>query len=333
MEIQKVFTDHSGERLYSVRLSESELIFYQKEFGIRDLFHPDIKRSLKKYIGRARKGMTLGLDISIVRDLEKYGNVSANFPHKLNDLKVLNKESRNNLYKKAHEMNAKVHGIPSPLVGQASSSTVSTRVPLIKQAAEGRKSILGEDQEKLFDHAIRQGGGLQVTFLGPKLKGTDLKKAKKRFRKLTKDVNESRADNLILHEAKAGDSVLAHELGHIGNEKEGNFIRKKINEIANSQRVRSELNSDSGIIRITGNPLKKFIEGKLVMAEERSASKRGFNYMKEAGYSPRDIEQAKKLLLDKGGAIDTYKHITDARWKAALRNKIAIPSNKGIPLM
>ena len=154
MEIQKVFSDYyDTERMYSVLMSEDELRFYselQKEFGI--------KEALGKYISKARNGVAKKLDQSIIRDLEKATNASISFQSTKNDLKVLNKKNRTNLYKKAHEMNAKVHGIPSQVIGQGSSSAGSTQA--LKNSM-GRSSLLNRNQEELFDTALKHDDSLK----------------------------------------------------------------------------------------------------------------------------------------------------------------------------
>ena len=69
MEIQRVFTDYSGERFYSVRLSEPELNFYQKEFGIISGLKKGwnkIKSGSKKFLKRKEQ--------SVVEDGAKMGS-------------------------------------------------------------------------------------------------------------------------------------------------------------------------------------------------------------------------------------------------------------------
>lgn len=159
---------------------------------------------------------------------------------------------------------------------------------------------------------------------------SNLKKTIKRGRKILGNIRKGKgSENLIIHEAKEGDELLAHELGHLGNRKDGGLITKLINKKANNPKIRTDLDNDANnIFGTKGNPLKKYLEGKIIVAEERNASNRGLNYMKESGYSPEEIEKAKKRLGEEG-ALGTYKTVGNARWKASLRNKIAIPSNVG----
>lgn len=80
MEIQKIFTDYSGERFYSVRLSEPELLSYQKEFGIyswfKKKFESGIKHTIKKAGQKADKKV-VDKGKAVVEDGAKTGSKKA----------------------------------------------------------------------------------------------------------------------------------------------------------------------------------------------------------------------------------------------------------------
>ena len=118
---------------------------------------------------------------------------------------------------------------------------------------------------------------------------------------------------------------LAHELGHIENYNRGG-LSKRVNQKAtnlskgfvNDSEKISKTGGDyrkSGVVRAA----KQYIGGKLILHEEKSASKKGLDFLRELGANNDQIKKAKRSL---NGSLETYKGATNARWKSTLKNTI-----------
>lgn len=103
------------------------------------------------------------------------------------------------------------------------------------------------------------------------------------------------SDYLVVHQTKAGDEVLSHELGHIGNEKEGSWLAKKVNAYKGQKSIRVKaqgVNPDNPTQAYIPKPsikeaVKNKIDGLAMRKEESNATKRGLGYMKKAGYTKK----------------------------------------------
>lgn len=116
---------------------------------------------------------------------------------------------------------------------------------------------------------------------------------------------------------------LVHEVGHLGNKAEGNRFQKKIHDVSHSKRLHynNYNRKESGL----KNALNQLLENKLILKEEKNASRRGLNIMKEAGATPKELEEAKKYLKV---AEKSYEHGGKYRFLSTLGNTINIPSRK-----
>lgn len=130
----------------------------------------------------------------------------------------------------------------------------------------------------------------------------------------TKGVN----DHLIFIQGRGKDSImtLPHELGHV----EANISNPKMWEQGNEAR-RILGSSDTGI----GAAIKKFKAGRIELAEEKDATKRGLRLLKEAGASKEELKTARKEGL---AGIRSHAEGNRVRTKSALRDAVELPSTK-----
>ncbi len=313
MEIQKIFTDVTGEeRLYSVLLSEEEL----RTFGVvSDLIHSGAKRTYKKYVGRGRKKLAGKVLDSMKKDAvkmnlanEKFGSIQ----------KTTNSALRGKLYKKGHELGAHTRNLNPSYFGQETSFNT----PI--------SSIQGNIGNKETIDTIRLWGG--------KKEADKFGKVAKKFDRRRTSGKLKNSEYLVAHQNNAGDAVLAHELGHIGNGKEGSSLAKKIKNHDLTSGIREKVRGvdpNNPTQNYVAKPsikeaIKNKVDGLVMRAEESNASKRGLEYMKKAGYSKKDLSQARKTLKPAG---ETYKHGEHLLSKAPLYEKLQIPSKRGKDLV
>lgn len=309
MEIQKIFTDVTGEEcLYSVLLNEEEL----RTFGVvSDLIHSGAKRTYRKYVGRGRKKLAGKVLESMKRDAGALQLTSMEFD---NMQKTTNSALRGKLYKKGHELGAHTRNLNPSYFGQGTSFNV----PI--------SNISGDIGNKETIDAIRfWGGNKEADKFG---------KVAKKFDRRRISGNLKNSETLVVHQNNAGDAILAHELGHIGNRKEGSSLAKKIKNHDLTSGIREKakyVDPSNPTQNYVAKPtikeaIKNKVDGLVMRAEESNASKRGLGYMKKAGYSKEDLSQAKKLLNKAG---ETYKHGEHLISKAPLYEKLQIPSRRG----
>lgn len=302
MEIQKIFSnvENPEETLYSVLMTEEEL----RTFGvISDLAHSGVKRTYKKWVGRGRKGLANKIAKSMQNDIKQLGNSQEKF--KLQK-RVHNKTLRKSIYQKGNDLGAHTRNADPTVFGQISSfNSKNSNLP---------KNLFINQEE-----IIKQASGEKAA---KSLVNFD----KKRNLGKIKD-----SDYLVVHQNKAGDELLSHELGHVGNEKEGSWLAKKVNGYKGQLDIRRKATG----IAPDGQPyipkpslkeaVKNKIDGLAMRKEESNATKRGLGYMKKAGYTKEELSRAKKNLKTAG---DSYKHAEHLMSKYPLYQKIQIPSRR-----
>lgn len=294
MEIQKIFSEiNTNEKLYSVLMNENELALYseyQKEFGVfQDIANSGFKRTYKKYGGRARKAAA-----------EK-----------------LNKKALEH-FKEAKRAEASMY---NDYISKISPETVNRSKKLAGEKAKTYKARIndfGPDTPSM----CMSNEDLRII---PEnvLISRDPSRADKKF---LKEINSGRIDHQIFYNKKNPVMDLVHEIGHIGNKVEGNRFQKKISSVSKSRRAHynSLLNKrESGL----KNALNQLFENELILRDEKNASRRGLNIMKEAGATPKELEEAKKYLKTAG---KSYEHGGKHHFLSTLGNTINIPSRRKI---
>lgn len=172
----------------------------------------------------------------------------------------------------------------------------------------------------------------------------------KKFQGEGKSVYNSKL-NRVVYKSGNTDS-LAHETGHVINDKNGKGLQKLITEktnnkygdirkkrTSNSFRYVTQVNSN-GKFRTeavkrgqVGQSFKKSIKdlkdgiigGTIIGMEESTATKRGLNLLKKSGATKDELKTAKTNLKN---SRDTYKYNTRAYNKSLLSNAINIKSRR-----
>lgn len=85
-------------------------------------------------------------------------------------------------------------------------------------------------------------------------------------------------------------------------------------------------NGETGLM----NSAKKYIGGRIILSDEKGATKKGTRILKKLGATKREIAESKENLTN---GYNTYKGPLNADWKIALRNTIQIPSRKESPIL
>lgn len=150
----------------------------------------------------------------------------------------------------------------------------------------------------------------------------------KRFKNRIKN-SVAKGEHQILHSSGSGTDFLAHEIGHIDNEK-SKGLRKLINKIGNDPDNRYNFQialqggkDDNSSIR---EGIKRFIKGKSIVQEEKNASKYALKKLKELGASNEELQQAKNNLKD---ALKSYQTGTSYYYTTPFRNKLRTPGKRG----
>ena len=294
MEIQKIFSDMYGdERLYSVLMTEDEVMLYsefQKEFGVfQDIANSGLKRTYKKYGGRARSAVAEKLHEKARKHLEE------------------GKRAEISMYK--------------DYISKISPETVNRSKKLAGKKAKTYKARINDFGPDTPSLCVSNEDLRKIP--GNCLMSIDPSKADKKF---FKEINSGRIDHQIFYNKKNPVMDLVHEVGHIGNMVEGNRFQKKISSASKSRRAHynsAHYKKESGL----KNALNQLLENKLILKEEKNASRRGLNIMKEAGATPKELEEAKKYLKT---AEKSYEHGGKYHFLSTLGNTINIPSRRGI---
>lgn len=214
---------------------------------------------------------------------------------------VQNKTLRGSIYKKGNELGAHTRNIDPSTFGQESSFNMK---------------MSGIPKNAFINNA---------SSLEPYVGKKDVKSLvnidKKRNLGKIKD-----GDYLVVHQTKAGDEMLSHELGHIGNEKEGSWLAKKINGYKGQKDIRAKAQAIDYVPKPSiKEAIKNKIDGLAIRKEESNATKRGLGYMKKAGYTREEISRAKENMKTAG---DSYKYTEHFMSKYPLYQKIQIPSRR-----
>lgn len=118
-------------------------------------------------------------------------------------------------------------------------------------------------------------------------------------------------------------STRAHEGGHLENHYGNNKKKREISD--KDSKVRSNFNAelDYSWPRTISEAFEDRNIGKIVVKEEKNASKNGLKLLKEAGADKKTVNKAKKTLkiAEKG-----YKNLAKNKFWASLRSGVQIPS-------
>lgn len=140
-----------------------------------------------------------------------------------------------------------------------------------------------------------------------------------------------KSHKFISHPENSGSEKLAHEIGHVKNEK--GIISKQISKIANSEKTRSQIRSSFNKVRDTGDDgslgvkesAKRFVRAKAVELEENNANRKGLKLLKKSGASKEELNKARDNYKE---GSKSYKHSGNVSWKTSLRNTVQIPSRR-----
>lgn len=161
---------------------------------------------------------------------------------------------------------------------------------------------------------LRFNGGLKDEPLHSSTVNTKLIKKKVDPSKLNgreKELAESIIDNdnVIFYPKGAGVEQLAHEIGHVKNRTEGLYNRA-ISKLSNKFHYNPKSSST-----------KNFIKGKLMIEEEKNASKNAMRLLKDSGMSDSNLRRSKENL-DKG--IEIYRLGNNIKGKSRLMKMIEV---------
>lgn len=275
----------------------------QREYGLKsDIVHSGIKRAGKKLIGRARKNIAGKLNKSIQKDLESIEQYNKNSK----SIYRYNPNLESKLRDEAEKMGA-------PKIYRARFQNNSNESALIR-------NVGAEDVKKFAKYNKSPG---QQKSLG----------------NLAEDISKSNNKKVdgIFQPPESSSHNLAHEIGHYKNSKSKNpitnFISRK--NLKNDGEIRK--NSEKTINRaVNGNTdqeqintgikshIKNYINGKLIVSEEKNATKEGLKLIKKHG-SKEDVSVAKSALDE---ALEGYKAGSRVNWKMSIRDNIQLKSRR-----
>ena len=135
--------------------------------------------------------------------------------------------------------------------------------------------------------------------------------------------------NVILHyypegsTRGTGTASLAHEVGHVLNSTSKGvrgLVHRSELKFPNARKEMENLLKIQDADRSQGvvEAGKRFLKGKLIVAEEQNATNQGLKLIKNK-VAPQDYEAAKANL---GEALGNYKDSAKAYWRIPLRNKL-----------
>lgn len=268
-----------------------------------DIYRSGLKRSGRKYIGQLRRGIGNRLEASIRRN-------RINFRQAVNDINkypiVKNSILDRKLMKESNNLGGKVTRLnPTNTGGKVIPAVEKNKLDL------SNHYFNPTDKETIFfpEDALLKNYRRKV--------GMNLNQA----------IDSGKYSDIIFYPVGSGTETLAHEIGHLSNSK-SKGIRRLINQTGNKDMgdfnhfIKNNWRDNSSGLLEAG---KRFIKGKVLLAEESNASKYGRSIMKNLGASVKDIDQTKKI---QDRFLDTYKNQVSAYWKSPLKNKIQIPSRR-----
>lgn len=226
----------------------------QKNYGLLgDLRHSGLKRSYKKYVGRARRsiGNKIGKKVNnSINELDKSIKLSMGIPLNESSFReVMNpKVSRNIIKENARKYNVRVARSNNPSISELS------------KASEVNEELLRERHEMKDPRQIRKvmnavKSGNDIVFLGKSY-------------------------------GRSSDTI-AHEIGHAKNYHSKNPITRSIHKVTSD--MHGPLNNDKGLYQMARHAVKN----KALVKEESNASKNAIKMMKKAGASKEEIRQGK----------------------------------------
>lgn len=293
-------------KLYTLTMNEEEFRLYsefQKEFGLAsDLYHSGIKRTGKKYIGRFRKHLAENSMKRLIRSAERQREILKEYENASVNQSISDKRIQRALVRKANGMNARVLDVhPGILTGDPRRLN-SAALPA--QKIDPRDFNELDRSREVFEDLV------YLNRITPRLNN---------------EISSGKTTHLVLHKSDVGNEVLAHELGHLGNELEGSIIHKTINDL--SKKRRKTLPSISQIIyESPTSPLdrikERIFEGALVL-EEGNANKRGLRYLKDLGVSNEELKEIKKR---RELALETYRNQNRMNRLSRKYKSLQIPS-------
>jgi len=300
----RLFSETSDEVFYSVVMNEDEFLLYQKEFGVvSDLVHSGVKRTAKKYIGRIRTKMARPFYKSAIESSEKASKAVNDFSavKSLGTSAQTVKNTKKNVGKLAGKHNARINDIKGMDSGVCETGALN-------------ESITENYRESPFYRFSMDNS----------------KKGRKMFRNLRSGKHKQQ----ILYDKNRPVVELAHEIGHLENQKKS----KVVSHIANNPNVRSVIKGDINNLQTQGNNGRSGIKDILGLAgiksiinrEEKNATKRGLKVMKEAGATKEELERSKEHM--KRG-YDSYRHWQNTNLMTTIGNTINIPSRRNTSLL
>lgn len=283
------------------------IILRQKEFGfIQDVRRSGLGRTMKRNIGRFRADLVkrYGDDI-ILQDINKNREyISKLTTNPLNNNPSLEK----NLIREANKNNARVIGYDTG--GRGNSILGNTKGDLNEYSSDLASEIIGKNKE-----GISKYGAKNYLRYGRKI-----------------DNAISSGKSIIIHPSGSGSDLLAHELGHLKSQNGSLLSRGRLLDEASTKVQESGYGFlESGGLKDTTTGIipgvKRYLKGRVILANERKASKNALDILKKNGATPEELSIAKKNLL--GTALGTYKTVSDAYTRIPFKNLIQIPSRRG----
>ena len=301
----------------------------QKEYNIiSDIWYSGLKRAYKKNAGKIRRKINNKLFKTINENEDKLKDVS---PRIIQNENVVNldKKQATKLYKNAHDnLSASIRPLNTD-PSYTNTRKANARKVYARKACAG--NVKTKDAQNFYEKALKSN----VIELDPKDKKDMLRTE---FETLGNKKHQSRravnrimgdkhpTDYSIFWSKKDGYEQLGHEMGHIENSKSKNPIRRWINKTANNPETRRKFEeevggSDKGI----KDSIKNWAIGKIILQEEKNASKNSIKHLKEIGATPEQLDTAKKNLKD---ALETYKLRSKTYWMNPLYNATSIKGLK-----
>ena len=194
----------------------------------------------------------------------------------------------------------------------------SLKRKLIREAINSKAAIVNSQKNSTRDISNES---IKSKLIGDISSSNNSSRDKKKLINLIKN-----RDYLInFNESSGGNASLAHEIGHIkaNNDK----ITGKIHRL--SGKFRSDFNNSSSPMKSDGyfedgsssilKGISRYLKGKVILENERSASKRALKLLKSKGATDEEIKAAKNLL---NNDLKSYKEDVNAYWKVPIRNKL-----------
>jgi hypothetical protein len=268
----------------------------EKSYSIlTDLYHSGVKRTAKKWIGRARVNAAKPFYEKSLEQYQKGIEAEQEIANKVDISPESKKKLRVALGQKAKELGVRINtGLPKKIKG-SHSWTMDSKVldRYLKEYPSNHKAV----------------------------------------RKLRKSVERGKASDQIVRSGNSADIEVGHELGHIENKKKGNFIDRVVNAIASDPAVRTKYTNDISEIGLVGNHgdrglgsiLKSVLRNTVIRKEEANATKKGLEILKSSGLTGEELKRAEKHLKE---AIETYKHYGRSSALVTVGNSVNVPGRR-----